>query len=97
MVGVPHDDGVALYASRELSYAELTYEADYDAALFGLEAAIPVKTMERYRLTADLRTFVLILAADYPAAFAMLFRQWQPESPNGAGRSLTVRRDELTS
>jgi hypothetical protein len=84
MVGVSHDGGVTLYASRELNYAELVYEADYDEAFFGYEAAVAVKTSARHRLTADLRTFVLIQAPDYPAAFTRLWGVWSPETAKPA-------------
>jgi hypothetical protein len=82
MLGVSNADGtVRLIASKELTRAELEYEADYEEihSLWSLEPPRMVQTSAVYRLTAELRTWVLITAVDYPAAFDALFGQWAPE------------------
>lgn len=78
-VGQP-DGGVALIASKELTRAELEYEASFeDICSYGLWAPLRVQTTAVYRLTAEMREWVFITAPDYETAFSTLFGQWRPE------------------
>lgn len=84
MVGMPAPNGagVWLIASKDLNSAEL--KADFDRQWVNIgdpfEQVIPGPVIRsEYTLTAVLRRFVLIEAADYPAAFTALFKHWSPE------------------
>lgn len=63
-------------ASTELSQAELNYEAEYEE-MFGILAR-PEPRPTRYFLTTQMRGYVVVIADNYPEAFARLFRQWSP-------------------
>lgn len=83
MIGAQLDNGrVRLLASKELNQAELEVTRNWHDSLFEhVPTAAPVP---RYFLTAEMRTYVLIEADDYPTAFGSLFRQWSPESERQA-------------
>ena len=74
----PARDGVMLLASKELTLAELSYEAevaDYGWA-FEIRQAI---VSHRYELRAEMATYVIITAPTYEQAFEHLFRTWRPD------------------
>jgi hypothetical protein len=80
MCGMPQpgDTGwVRLLASKELNQAELTAQMQYPET-FGIFPAPSIVT-QRYTLTAEARTFIVIDAPDYPTAFRSLFEDWTPE------------------
>jgi hypothetical protein len=81
MCGMPQPGGetgrVRLLASKELNHAELTAQMEYPET-FGIFPAPSIVT-QRYTLTAEARTFIVIDAPDYPAAFKALFEDWTPE------------------
>lgn len=92
MCGAPNPSGgVRLIASKELNRAELEaqfeYEDIWDGGLFAPAGLTPVGRVlrsHRYSLTADMRTFVVIDAPDYPSAFRSLFEGWSPEPASRA-------------
>lgn len=75
--------GVRLLASQQLNRADL--EAIFDhRAVFEFDP-VPLMTSYRIILTTEMRTFVVIDAPDYPAAFQALFEQWTPgQAPSPA-------------
>jgi hypothetical protein len=83
MLGVSRQDGsVWLIASNELSSGELSSEIDYDDVWDTWAQPLRrITTSVQYRVTAELRTYVLITAPNYTAAFDVLLRQWRPDSP----------------
>lgn len=78
--------GVWLYASKDLTRAELEAEVsetayrmwEEECLASGLLSGLPPPQPE-YRITATMRRFIVIMARDYQAAFAALFKQWSPE------------------
>lgn len=62
IVGVPADGRVMLMASTELNEVELRAETE----------------RTRYFLTTQMRGYVVVIADNYPEAFARLFGQWSP-------------------
>ena len=89
MVGVPLPDGsVELWASTELSYAELealTRTVDVWDAPWDLMPAGIVPTSTSYTLRAGLSRFVIVRAPDYRAALEALITDpsWQPPGEGG--------------
>ena len=80
MVGMPGPaGGVWLIASKDMNQAEL--RAEFDRAMLddGWDVIPGPVTRHEYTLTASMRRFTLIEAADYPAAFRSLFDRWTPE------------------
>lgn len=85
LLGVPVPGGVELWASTELSHAELEYEASLRDAEWGTgELLLPYIQSSSFTLHAGLRRFVVVRAPDYRAALAGLLARddWQP----GGGR-----------
>lgn len=88
MVGLPRADGVELWASTELSYAELEAEtrfrqyADYDLGeLFASPWYPPPEPVSRQvTLRAGLGKFVIVRAPTYREALAALLARddWSP-------------------
>lgn len=78
IVGVPADGRVMLMASTELNEVELRAETEFDEwpDRYGMLRAEPRRT--RYFLTTQMRGYVVVIADNYPEAFARLFRQWSP-------------------
>lgn len=78
MCGAPGlGGGVRLIASGELNQAELEAQFSYpDIRGLFLD---PSGVSQRFTLTAEMRTFTVIDAPDYPAAFKALFEGWTPE------------------
>jgi hypothetical protein len=70
---------VRLIASKELNTAEL--QAEYSRPDIAYEPLFldPSSVRQRFFLTAEMRTFVIIDAPDYPSAFKSLFEGWTPE------------------
>jgi hypothetical protein len=84
-----------LYASTELTRAELAAEVDtYEIGdwVYGYEQ----RTLQaiRHTLTAEMKTWVVIQAPDYATAFEALWRSWSPGTA-GSRPALTPRRPEL--
>jgi hypothetical protein len=80
MCGMPgHDGGVRLIASKELNTAELRAEFSRAALTYEPLFLDPSSVSQRYFLTAEMRTFTVIDAPDYPTAFKALFEGWTPE------------------
>lgn len=81
IVGAPHPsgEGVVLLASRHITTARLRALAQDE---------IPLAAMTRgwmltgvfLSLHAGIDDYVLVAAPDYPQAFALLFRQWEPQA-----------------
>jgi hypothetical protein len=83
MAGIPAPNGagVWLLASKELTYAELTAQFDRAPDMYWDDPrdVIPGPVVgQRIALTVTMRTFVIIEAPDYPAAFTALFEHLQP-------------------
>jgi hypothetical protein len=80
IVGSPAaDGGVVLLASQELNDAELRAEVPLPDVTAWPALAAP---KPRYFITAQMRTYVIIWAPDYPAAWRSLFEHWAPK-PHG--------------
>jgi hypothetical protein len=82
ITGMPNPDGpgVWLVASKDLNSAEVKAVIDWLPDLEIDWDVIPGRPWRHeYTLTAVMRKFVLIEAADYPAAFRGLFEHWNPE------------------
>lgn len=97
MVGMPQPGGkVWLIASKDMNEAELRAEIDRGPdLLFDSEIFPGQPYRHEYTLTASMRRFTLIEAADYPAAFRALFEQWTPE-PAAGPAALPAGPPELT-
>lgn len=90
LVGVPRPDGVELWASTELSYAELEAQIAYrpylPEELFGrIDYPSPEPESTTITLRAGLARFVIVQAPTYRQALAALMDHpgWQP--PGGGG------------
>jgi hypothetical protein len=97
MLGVPGpvdpavgaEEGVWLYASKDLTAAQLKAEVDEEAERDWMEQAIepgfllgalPPPPRPIITITATLKSFVVVQAPDYPTAFEALFKRWRPEA-----------------
>lgn len=80
ILGVPHPDGVTVFASTDLRQAELEYEAEY-VEQWGLRA--PIRAYHTYTLTAQMGTIHMVKAPDYGSALRTLFEQWTPPTSGG--------------
>jgi hypothetical protein len=84
MIGIhAPDSSVFIIASKELTSAELTAEADTMDIMSGWyteTVRVDVVRM-RYLLSCDMRSYVIVHAPNYGAAFQHLFQQWSPEAP----------------
>lgn len=83
LLGVPVPGGVELWASTELSHAELEYEArvrDVEWIDDLGSQLLPIALSSTFTLHAGLRRFVVVRAPDYRAALAGLLARgdWQP-------------------
>lgn len=84
MLGIPSSDGrVVLMASKELTQAELSMEAEVDPFDWRLDPYRIVNPIRRYFVTAEMKTYVIIVANTYGAALTTLMRQWQPDQQRG--------------
>jgi hypothetical protein len=80
MCGMPNfGGGVRLIASKELNRAELEAQFERPEIWDDVAYALPPVVRQRYILTAEMRTFTVVDAPDYPAAFKSLFEGWSPE------------------
>ena len=70
--------GVRLLASQDLTQAELQALIDYPEIVYD-PFPVPGQVRQRFLLTAEMRTFSMIEAPDYPAAFQALFEHWSPQ------------------
>jgi hypothetical protein len=78
MLGVRRTDGqVMVLASRELTRAELSDESEHES-LYNSFSAVPMRMtrMPMFRVTCDMRTYVIVVGADYPQAVDAVFRSW---------------------
>ncbi len=91
------DELVGIFASRELSEAELTYEAHIVEAGLGLFEEAYFSDGHRFALTVEGDTrkrsdgqarFVIVTASTYGEALARLLGQWQPEPEPGPPAAL---------
>lgn len=81
LLGIPAADGVELWASTELSHAELEAEIQHtDVYWDDPRDAFPIITSRTYTLRAGLRKFVVVRAPSYREALAHLLAQpgWEP-------------------
>lgn len=78
VLGSPHQNGVMILASKDLTQAELEFERDDLMAWGRVEA---VASHYRITLTVEMRTYVVVFADTYAEAWQRLFQQWQPEEP----------------
>ena len=80
MCGAQNPDGrVRLLASKELTQAELREEMEYPDLPYPERLFVnPFDVTQRFFLTAQMRSFTIIDAPDYPAAFKSLFEGWSP-------------------
>lgn len=81
-----HDGKVAVYASKDLTDAELRYDIDYDDDPYEF-AYIRHRCVRRgiYHVTVGMRTFTVVVADTYEQALRTLFETWSPE-PDPAER-----------
>lgn len=78
VLGTPTDDGkVAVYASKDLTDAELRYEAEYNHT--GRFGEVLRLLHRRIELTVGLNTYVIVVADTYEQALRRLFDAWSPE------------------
>lgn len=80
MLGLPHKDGVIIYASRTLAGCQLEWEqemirvdrwpGDFPQSIAGPQS---------FTITAYCGEVTAATGADYAEAFANLFRSWQPK------------------
>lgn len=83
LVGVRYGDGVTLFASTDLTEAQLKREV---ARIQQVEVAphmIARVPVEKTTVTAQLKTFTVIHADDYPSALASLQDLWNRKSSPG--------------
>lgn len=80
MCGMPLPDGrVRLIASNQMTHAELSVKQDYPYVWDESPEPFTIGPITRtITLTSGMRTYVMIEADDYPAAFRALFEQWRP-------------------
>ncbi len=83
MLGMPLPNGwVRLVASQTLSQVQLETYVNNVPNFYDPYGVVDVKW--RYVLTAELSSFVLIDAVDYPTAFERLFKEWSPQGKHMA-------------
>jgi len=82
ILGTPGDGGigVTVYASNALTYAEL--RTRIAARIFVTEEAVPVLTIQKIELFADLGSYVSVEAPSYGEAMEALARLWTPNGPS---------------
>ncbi|HKU53030.1 MAG TPA: hypothetical protein VJQ25_11215 [Nitrospira sp.] len=78
MLGVTVDDGVLVFASDELTQAELREEVDVDIMAFGTVHV--VDALKHYELNAETRSFTWARGATYAEAIQTLMRTWAPST-----------------
>lgn len=60
------DGSVAVLATDQLTYAEITTEPSFEI---------------NYRLSVGMRSWTVAYGTDYPSALAELFSRWKPPTP----------------
>lgn len=84
------DGGVIVIASTELTRAQLEMERemdeDWNGYMFRLVPGAPT-----YRITCEMRRYVVIKAATYADAFAHLSKTWNPDQPKPQAREIEQR------
>jgi len=94
MMGFVADNGphqrVGILASTQLTIAELQTEYDRRNEEFLLGQGNAVNVKVRYKITAEMKNYIVALGEDYPSAFATLFGQWEP--PRDEPRQLEQQR-----
>jgi hypothetical protein len=95
MLGVPRPGGgVRLYASRELTHAELELRLEHDVRAF-LDGDL-AGLSERMDINVGMRHFTLVEADTYPEALAHLLDVWSPEpQPTAPAGALPAGRPAL--
>ena len=73
------DGKVRIIASKELSYAELRYEAGFHQVFDGIFPIHAGITHTDLTLTTHMRTCVLIDGPDYATCIKHLFETWKPD------------------
>jgi len=84
VMGMPHEDGVMLMASNELSAAELEVEYDmipYDRGMY--IGHIPGQ--RSITLTCHIGSYTVVYGDTYAEAFRRLFDAWTPQAPQRKG------------
>lgn len=77
VLGTPTTDGkVAIYASKDLTEAELRYEAEHDYDFLAMRTVLLSRRIE---LTVGMRTYTVVVADTYEQALRHLFDTWSPE------------------
>lgn len=95
MVGGQSAGKVYLMASKTLTEIELRTEID-EADLMERRRArrydYPLPPPEyRHFITAEMKSWVQVIADSYPEAFRILFEQWTPARPELAGQQAIER------
>lgn len=76
MVGGQSDGKFFVIASKTLTQAELSYQAEYLDRLYW--DAGPIRDREWYTLTAEMRDITLVTGDSYAECFQTLFAEWDP-------------------
>ena len=77
MLGVTTSEGVIVYASNELTQAELRERADVEIQMFGHGI---VDTLQHYEVSAEMRSLVWATGVDYAEALRKIMTMWTPAS-----------------
>ena len=78
VLGVQQGAKVAVYASKELTDAELRYEVDrYEEIRW--DPRFVVGPRPRIEMEVRMNTFIVVVADTYEQAFRRLFDTWSPE------------------
>lgn len=88
MIGVRYGDGVMLFASSELTQAQLKRETTgFDRIPISdkLGAAVARVPVEKITVTAQMKNFTAVYADDYPSALASLQDLWKNNSASDSG------------
>ena len=88
MLGVTTNDGVFVFASNELTQAELRKEVDVEIGWFGERHV--VDSLEHYEINVETRSLTWAQGVDYADAIRNLMKNWQPQPR--ASLEATVRR-----
>lgn len=75
MVGLEAEEGVAVFATTQLTRVELTEEVD---EFFAWEQLGPIRENSRMMLNAEMSEYVMAFGSNWKEAFANLFRDWDP-------------------
>jgi hypothetical protein len=85
MIGGQSDGKVYLLASTELRHIELKTELENMNLYSHYIGPIPTRSPSyRHTITAEMRSYVQVVADTYPQAFETLFNQWAPQTKANA-------------